>query len=223
MNNKGRYLYVFLDEAGNLDFSPKGTRYFCLTSIAKQRPFPSYEELVTLRYDLIEMGLDIERFHASDDRQAVRNHVFKIIAQHLSNMRIDSVIVEKRKTGPALRADTQFYPRMLGYLLRFVIGQFHLPAYDEVIVFTDAIPVQNKRRAVEKAVKQTLAAELPQEARYRVLHHRSMSNVQLQIADYCNWAVFRKWERGDDRAYSVIAPAVRSTFDIFRSGNRFYY
>jgi hypothetical protein len=40
-----RFLYIFLDEAGNLDFSPSGTRYFILSSITKERPFNAYREL----------------------------------------------------------------------------------------------------------------------------------------------------------------------------------
>ncbi len=35
----------------------------------------------------------------------------------------------------------------------------------------------------------TLAGMLPKTARYRVLHHDSKSNMDLQIVDYCNWAV----------------------------------
>jgi hypothetical protein len=37
------FLYIFLDEAGNLDFSPTGTRYFILSSVAKERPFNAYK------------------------------------------------------------------------------------------------------------------------------------------------------------------------------------
>jgi hypothetical protein len=55
-----RFLYIFLDEAGNLDFSPSGTRYFLLGSVAKERPFHAYKELTELKYDLVELGMDIE-------------------------------------------------------------------------------------------------------------------------------------------------------------------
>ena len=50
---------------------------------------------------------------------------------------------------------------------------------------------------VKKAVKMTLAKMLPKGVRYRVLHHDSKSNLDLQIADYCNWVIYRKWDRGD--------------------------
>jgi len=90
-------------------------------------------------------------------------------------------------------------------------------------VITDRIPVAKKRQAVEKAVKMTLTDMLPSGASYRLLHHDSKSNFDLQIADYCNWAIYRKWDRKDDRSYQRIKPAISSEFEIFRSGTCYYY
>ena len=219
----GRLLYLFLDEAGNLDFSPSGTRYFILSSVTKERPFNAYKELTELKYDLVEGGMNIEYFHAAEDNQSTRNQVFEIIKRNLSGIRVDSLIVEKRKTGPALRAEEQFYPKMLGYLLRHIVERHDISQYAEIVVFTDRIPVQRKRQAVEKAVKQTLAEMLPANVRHRVLHHDSKSNFDLQIADYCNWAVYRKWNLEDERSFNLIRPVVQSEFDIFRTGTTLYY
>lgn len=216
-------LYVYLDEAGNFDFSEKGTRYFMLGSVALERPFGFHTLLAELRFDLLEQGLDIERFHASDDKQATRNLVFGVIRECLPTLRIDATIAEKRKTGPSLRADDQFYPKMLGYHLRYLLDQVRIAEYQRVVVVTDTLPIQSKRKLIEKAVKQTLADMLPSDVPYQVLHHDSRSALGLQVADYCTWAIYRKWDRGDERSYKVIEPAVRSEFDIFRTGTRWYY
>ena len=48
---------------------------------------------------------------------------------------------------------------------------------------------------------------------YRVLHHASMSASLLQAADYCNWAVFRKAERADERSYSLIESSISFVFN----------
>ena len=97
-----QYLYLFLDEAGDFNFSLTGTRFFTLTTVTNMRPFPWDAPLISLKYDFIEVGLDIEYFRAAEDRQAVRDQVFTIVADNLTHLRIDSLIVEKRKTGPAL-------------------------------------------------------------------------------------------------------------------------
>lgn len=215
--------YIFLDEAGNFDFSPTGTRYFVMSSVAMGRPFPAHGPLNDYKHECLEYGLDTEYFHCADDNTHVRRKVFELIAEQRGALRIDSLIVEKAKTGPALRADEAFYPKMLGYLLRYVVEREAVNGVEEMIVITDTIPVQKKRKAVEKAIKTVLAEMLPAGMRYRILHHASRSHYGLQIADYCNWAVFRKWQRGETEFYDQIKPALRSEFDIFRTGVTYYY
>ena len=179
-----RCAYIFLDEAGNFDFSAKGTRYFVLTTIGMRRPFPAFEVLDNYKHDCLENGADVEYSHCYNDRKVLRNTVFDLIATHIGGMHIDFLV--EVDDGNA----------------------------KEIIVITDTIPVNRKRRAVEKAVRTTLARTLPSRVKYRVLHHQSRSHYGLQIADYCCWAVLRKWERGESTWYDRIKPAVRNEFKI---------
>ncbi len=217
------FTYIFLDEAGNFDFSPSGTPYFILTSVSMKRPFPVYQALDTYRYDCLEYGLEIEYFHCSEDNAHIRNRVFSLVANHLGDMRIDCLVVEKRKTGPALQDVKRFYPEMLGYLLKYVVPSLENDV-DDIIIITDRVPVDKKRRAIEKGVQLALADMLPQgERKYKILHHASRSHYGLQIADYCCWAVYRKWDRNETKHYDTIKEAIRNEFGIFRKGNTYYY
>lgn len=214
-----RPTYIFLDESGNFDFSVKGTRFFVLTSVSTRRPFPWSSSLDSYKYDCLENNLEIERFHCSADKLRVRKKVFEIISKQLDAVRIDSLVVEKPKTGTALRADERFYPEMLGYLLRYVLNS----EMNEVIVITDRIPVKKKRNAIEKGIKGVLANILPEGTKYRIHHHESRSHYGLQVADYCCWAIYQKWVNGKTQYYNLIRDAVLSEFDIFRTGTRYYY
>lgn len=216
-------VYLFLDEGGNLDFSPSGTKYFTLSCVAAQRPFAWDAPLTELRYELLERGLDIDRFHASEDKQDTRNRVFAIIGESLARVRVDSVVVEKAKTEPGLREDKQFYPEMVGRLLQYAMEHLPWKPFREAIVITDRLPIQRKRQAIEKAVKETLASMLPVGIRYRIIHHESKSCCGLQVADYFNWAVFRAWESGDRRSLELVEAAVKSQSDIFEQGQDRYY
>ncbi len=217
------YRYIFLDEGGNLDFSPSGTKYFTLTTITTSRPFLLYGPLSDLRYDLIEFGLDIEHFHAAEDRQAVRDKVFAEITKAMPDLRIDSLIVEKSKTVPALRTVEQFYPGMLGYLLRYLFRGKAIGNCDKVIVITDSLPVNKKRQTIEKTVKITLERMLPAQTPFYLLHHASKACLYLQVVDYINWAIFRKWEGSDRRSYDLISGGIQSEYDIFKKGTTYYY
>ena len=101
-----RCAYIFLDEAGNFDFSANGTRYFALASVSMRRPFPAFNALDDYKHDCLEAGRNLEHFHCS--------------------------------------------------------------------------------------------------------------HYGLQVADYCCWAVFRKWQRGEGVWYDRIKPAVYKEFEILR-------
>lgn len=222
-NKKKRILYLFLDEGGNLDFSLNGTKYFTLTSITKERPFYAFSDLTDLKYDFIEKGVALEYFHASEDRQLVRDEVFNIINKHFKNSEIDSLVVEKRKTRPESKKEIVFYPVLLGALLNIIFKRFKLDNYKKLIIFTDSIPVNKKRETVEKSIKLVLSKVLPKDFEYSILHHSSKSNFDLQIADYCNWAIYRKWDKGDVRSYNLIKKYIKYEFDVFHSKTKYYY
>ena len=103
MSSAPRHLYLFLDEAGNLNFSPNGTRYFLLGGVTKERPFHAYKELTEFKYDQVERGTALEYFHASQNAQAVRNGVFAIIEKHLAGVAVDAIIVEKSRFSKIIR------------------------------------------------------------------------------------------------------------------------
>lgn len=214
-------VYIFLDESGNFDFSPTGTKYLVLGCVVYRRSCPLYAEMMDLRYDLMEEGYDIERFHATSDRQEIRDRVFDVIGRHLGDIAIHSLIVEKAKTAPSLHEMPRFYPEMLGFLLRYVFER--LKDYDEIIVITDSIPVKKQRKAVEKAVKTTLSNVLPSDVSYRIYHHDSRSNMGIQVADYCTWAIQRRWKDGDERSYNLIQAAVKSELDMSKTGTTRFY
>ncbi|MCY4597792.1 MAG: DUF3800 domain-containing protein [Bryobacterales bacterium] len=213
-----RYAYIFLDESGNFDFGNSGTRYLVLTSVGISRPSPMWGRLDDYKYHCIESGTDIEYFHCYNDRWPVRSAVFNLIAEHLDNMRVCCVVNEKQRTAPEMREDKRLYPWMLGYLLRRALSEEQTAGAEEIIVITDTIPVTKKRRAVEKIIKQAVVSKQLPNVTYRILHHQSRSHYGLQVADYCCWAIFRKWEREDSTWYDRIKPAIRLELDAFPKG-----
>ncbi len=149
--------------------------------------------------------------------------MFNIIVNHLDAMDVDTLIVEKRKTAPELTAHNRFYPEMIGHLIRHVLRRKQDTDSDEVIVITDTVPLKRQRQAVEKSIKLVLSRMLPPGQRYQILHHNSRSHYGLQIADYCCWAVARKYEMGETTCLDRIRPALRSESEIFSNSMTHYY
>jgi len=70
LENRRKSLYLYLDEDGNYNFNESGSSYFIMTCVEMRRPFSEvHARLLDIKYDCIEIGLDLDRFHASDDQQ----------------------------------------------------------------------------------------------------------------------------------------------------------
>ncbi len=95
-------LFIFLDESGNLDFSLKGTAVWSLTAFCTFDPVRGRETFWDLTYSLAHEGIQLEYFHATEDKQAIRDQVFSRIAALADDFEIHSVIAEKRKANPSL-------------------------------------------------------------------------------------------------------------------------
>lgn len=216
-------LYLFIDESGNFDFSPSGTRYFVITSLTVKWPFEFLEQFSDLRHKLLKDGQDIESFHCSEDNRAVREEVFQIIEAIQDSLVFDSIVIEKQKCNPVIAEREVFYPKMLGFLLRYICRQPRVQLCKKLVIITDEIPVSKNRKSFKKTIKSTISEIVPQNISYEIYHHKSSSHFALQLVDYGNWTIFRKWERDDPLFYNKIKSSIRSEFDIFKSGNTEYY
>lgn len=219
-----KHLYVFIDVSGNYDFSSTGTEYVVLTSLLCTDISPGILELYALKHALIDQGVDIAYFHAAEDKQIVRDKVFEIIAG-LKQLRIDSVVVDKRKTGSSLRPLRRFYPMMIKNLQKYPFDSRgkDVSRFEKVFIFMD----RESSRAIEtealkKAVKIALARHL-RGVPYVICMHSSATHPYLQLVDYCSWAIYVKWERGEYRPYRRIEELICSEFPIFASGPVTWY
>ena len=201
--------YVFLDESGNFDFGEQGSAFFIVTAVTMRRPIEIDSALSEYRYECLDSGWDLEFFHCAKDGPVVRRRVFEIIREHLNQMQIDFLVVDKSRTEPSSRAPVRFYPKVVGSLLARVIPRTGVRDGQRVVIVTDRLPVKRTRLAVERATRDALPGASGGGPRYDLHHHESRSHFGLQVADYCCWAIQRKWSRHDDRYFALIEPALR--------------
>jgi hypothetical protein len=170
--------YLFVDESGDMNFSAGGSPYFYFGALSTADPLPLTRALTSLRYAFLTEGLGIDRFHAAEDRQVVRDRVFATI-RSVGGFEFDSAVVDKRKAPPSLYEATHFYPEIADYLLGYVP--------------------------------------------FSVFHQSSVGHACLQAADYCTWAVHKKWRDGELRPYRMIEPFIKSELEIFQRGDERFY
>ena len=198
-------LHVHLDESGDLNFSPTGSRFYVFAAAWTYDPSPLANDLTALRFRLIKLGHgdDLSAFHACDDPAPRRDHVVSVMLDH-KTWNFAAIVVDKPRVNPSLYDPLTFYPKFAGMVLRFVFRGRVRPATSLVLIYTDTLPFDRKRaRAVEVAIKQSCRGDLPG-LPFKVFHNRREGNAWIQVADYCCWSVWRKWENGNLETYNRL-------------------
>ncbi len=188
---------LFLDEAGNFDFSEKGTPFLMVCACLLEISVTRSGELCGLRYELNQAGHDIECFHASANTPMVRSAFMRRLAATGSDAQIFAIVLDKTLCARPPDDLSQVYVD----LFSMVLALAH-PLAGDCPVYADRVPLQRSRKVIMKAVRQG--------AGHRSVHfHSSASCLELQIADYCTWAVWRKIVRQDPRPLDALgSPAV---------------
>lgn len=220
--------YLFADESGNFDFSRKNgaTRYFAVgTFLVEGEPMRLRleRELSQTRYALIEKGFALEgAFHATTDKQAVRDDVFEAVNR--TTFRADVTMLEKSKAQPQLTAsDERFYQYAWYYHFKPLIWRHVVERGDRLIVVAASLGTKKKRQLFRDAVNDVIAQCCPYGISRQVVALSDESDYGLQAADYVLWAVMRKYEGGDSRSYDLVSSSVASEYDLFQGGTKHYY
>ena len=216
--------YFFIDEAGNFDFRDKqgASRFFILTSVLMDDDDCQVaDSLLALRRELVWEGLPlVDAFHATSDKQAVRDRVFELISR--MKIRVDATIFEKRKTIPERQEMTRFY-KLAWYLHAKHVVPNCCAQDDELLVVAASIGTHREQVLIGSAVRDVVNQCGRSTDNTRVSYWPALSDPCLQAADYCCWAIQRKWERGDDRSYVLIKNLIATEKDIFAVSGRTYY
>lgn len=208
-------IYIFVDEAGDMDFSPKGSKHYMFNFLVKTRPFQLHEYIANYRYELLERNLDptldkvlnIEAFHACEDNKYIRQRMFETISTFTKEaVQVYSYILEKPKVNPDKRKENSiFYVDNLTLATTQLLDKIKIDR--NFIIITDRLPLQANKNALIKALKKGIKQYLKTNGkmlRYTIHHHCSASSSNLQIIDYIGWAINRKYEHNDSSYYEMI-------------------
>lgn len=214
--------YVFADEAGDFVFKRKdgASRYFILCTIATTDCHLS-NDLLALRRDIAMNGEpERDKLHATADKQDLRDRVFALLAK--SHMRIDATLLEKSKALPKVRATEATFYRYAWYYHFKHVGPLLTAVHKRLLITAAALGTKKTRAAFKEGLNNTIQQITPRNC-WEASFHDSSKDPYLWVADYCAWAIQRKWERNDLRSYNLISSKIRSEFDLWRFGTHHYY
>jgi len=131
------------------------------------------------------------------------------------------IYAEKSKTQPLLQNPAGIYSLVGKTLLKYCLtGALQQKIVKQVVIIFDKALTQKDRGAFEGTVKPELKKlGLP----FHIYFHRTMSDMNGQIADYAAWSLYVWLERQEPRPLNELKDLKPSYFDIFRKGKIHYY
>jgi hypothetical protein len=215
--------FVFADEAGCFNFSrnPKASRYYILCTLTCDACDDLGSSLLDLRRRLIWDKYPIgEYFHASEDKQVVRDEVFGLLQK--KSFTIQATIFEKSKAYPRIRpTNHMFYQYAWFYHFKHVAPKI-AKAKDELHITAASVGTHKGQvhfsNAVESVVRQIAITNVT-----RTNFCRSVADPCLQAVDYCTWAIQKKWETGNILSYNLIKNRVTHEVDSWSHGTTHHY
>ncbi|HEY8358667.1 MAG TPA: DUF3800 domain-containing protein [Ramlibacter sp.] len=214
--------YIFADEAGDFTFrrGDNISRYFIVCTVSMD-DCDCAHALHELRRDLIWRKEKVGHyFHATTDAQSVRDAVFATICKH--DFKIQATIMEKSKAMPRVReSEASMYKYGWFYHFQHAFAP-HIEKDDELLITAATIGTKAAQKAFTKSVNDVVQQHVPRH-QWATSFWPSASDPCLQVADYCTWAIQRKWERDDSRSYALIADRITRERDLWQHGAKHYY
>jgi len=161
-----------------------------------------------------------EYFHASEDKQDIRDAVYETILKKPFN--VQATIMEKSKAQPKVRETKERFYKT-GWYFHFKYGAGKEIAKEDLALVTTACLGTRREQAAFKEAVDDVMRQTVKAAKWKTDFMPCAADPCLQVADYCAWAIMRKWERGDPRSYDMIKDRVTYEYDVWEKGTDHHY
>ncbi|OHB20715.1 MAG: hypothetical protein A2666_01640 [Parcubacteria group bacterium RIFCSPHIGHO2_01_FULL_47_10b] len=195
--------YIFLDESGDLGFKESSSTWFLFT-IAMTSDARALERVIKKVWrPLKKKYKKLGELHASHEKDITRKRVLKQLSE-VSDLKVLCVILNKKKVYVDLQNQKNY---LYNYTANILLDRLHtkgmLHPKESVHLFVDR--KDTKKRLRDNFISYlTSSMEKRRDGAFVLKLHSSYENKSLQAVDFISWALFRKYEHGDQEFYNII-------------------
>lgn len=198
--------YIFLDESGDLGFNfnkKKTSKFFVITCLFTENKRP-IEKIVKKTHS--ELKKKYKRkfgiLHAVKEKPITRQRLLKRLNE--KNCTAMTIYLNKRRVYTKLHEEKQV---LYNYVVNILLDRIYTK---KIISVRDKIELVASRRETNKFLNENFKNYLNDQIKDRhkidiSIYIKTPSEEKtLQVVDFISWAVFRKYEHGDDSYYNII-------------------
>jgi len=210
-------IYIFLDESGDLgfNFKKKGTsKVFVITCLFIENK-RRLEKIVRKTHS--ELQKKYKRkfgvLHAVKEKPLTRQRLLKRLAE--KDCSITTIYLNKLKVYTKLQDEKQV---LYNYVANILLDRIYTK---KLVSLKDKIYLIASRRETNKFLNENFKTYLNNQAKNRhkidmeILVKTPFEEKSLQVVDFACWAIFRKYQYGDDSYYNVIKDKIIDENPLF--------
>lgn len=136
--------------------------------------------------------------------------VYQHIAEAAGQLGVYAIGVNKSEVPDQLRNRDVLYSEMFRWIVDEVCKGELDSRVESVVIITDVPPTNGRRKSIDGPLKKYSKERFQNSGiPYVLLHLPSNSEMNLQVADYCCWAVQRFQDKGFDWPMKLISPLIK--------------
>jgi len=198
--------YIFLDESGDLGFNfkkKKTSKVFVITCLFTENKKP-IEKIIKKTHSELQKKYK-RRFgvlYAVKEKPITRQRLLKRLAE--KDCLFMTIYLNKKRVYTKLQNEKQvLYNYVANILLDRIYTKRLLPAPNKVLLIASR---RETNKFLNKNFKNYLNSQIKNQHKINVevLINAPYEEKSLQAVDFASWAIFRKYEYGDDSYYNLI-------------------
>lgn len=207
--------YVLLDESGDLGFKLEGgsSKFFVIAIIFIKSKRPLEKIARAVHGGLRKKFRKVGALHAYGESPITRTRVLQRINQQ--DCSILAVILNKRKVHTKLQDEKAvLYNYVTNILIDRLLTRKLLPPENPIILIASR---RETNKFLNLNFKNYLQAQANNNHKLKItVEIKSPTEEKsLQVVDFVSWAIFRKYETGDDAFYNLIKDKVIEEAPLF--------
>ena len=204
-------MFVYLDESGDLGFGENSSRYFVITVLKAKEEGGLKRCIKKIRQRGLKKKLmQVPELKANNSTPHIRRKVLQDLAG--LDIEIHCLILPKEKVYSRLReVKFKLYNYVVGLILPGAIA-----IHREIVLVVDRL---TKRKIIRDDFDAYVQTKIEERAflkpKITISHYDSRNSPGLQACYFVSWAIFRKYELGDESYYRIIKGRIKNEFRLF--------
>ncbi len=207
--------YILLDESGDLGFKfNKGSSKFFVVTVVFTKSKRALEKVVKrVHGGLCKKFKKVGDLHAYQETPITKTRVLKEVNKKDCSILV--IILNKRKVYTKFNdAKGILYNYVTNILLDRLFRKRPIPSQEPIVLIAS-------RRETNKVLNQNFKSYLQQKItdKHKLKLQIEISNPSaeksLQAVDFISWAIFRKYETGEDTYYNLISSKIIEEAPLF--------